>query len=151
MAAITNTQLRARLASIMRVSTSDTTIDASSPWEQLITDAASSGYEDVVSRLMARGFTKAQVDLWRRLTEFNVDISLYWLFTKGAGLHAYDDKFINKFDRRLELDTVYVVDSSDNPITPTYSRRINTGVISTATDNVVLDTEDERIGEATDW
>lgn len=150
MAFITTTNLRDRLASFLRVSTSSTTIDSSSPWNQFVTDSVDYAYQQIVTALRKRGYTKTQIDSWVQGAEYNMDIASYWLLVKGAGLHAYDDKFISRLDRRLELETVILYDSNYTLISPS-AGRINTGPMSTSTDHFVLDDEDTRIGEPSEF
>jgi hypothetical protein len=81
-------------------------------WTNIISDSLNSAYLDIVSALMARGYTKAQVDAWDRGSEFETDIGLYWCLVKGAGLHGYDSTYIKLLDRRKELETVLLLDGS---------------------------------------
>ena len=78
-------------------------------WDPIVSDSNAAGYNEIVTKLVARGYSKAQVDAWDRGAEFEIDIALFWCLVKGAGLHGYDDKFINKLDRRAELDEVDVL------------------------------------------
>lgn len=100
-------------------------------WDDIVTNSNESAYQDIVRRLQARGYTLAQIDAWGSRIEFNRDIGLYWSLVKGAGTAGFDDKFIARLDRRLELDEVYVdVEDADGP------QPIGHGRLSTADDVV---------------
>lgn len=118
MAFATVEQLRARLASAMRVAADDASVDASSPWQVFLEDAVDDAYQDILGELSARGFTVAQVGTWVRRVQFNLDIGLYWVLTKGASLQAFDEKFVNKLDRRAELADVVLLDEAGNRLEP---------------------------------
>lgn len=65
-------------------------------------------YQDIVTRLTARGFTGNQIASWDRGKEFESCLSLFWLLTQGSGLHDFDDRAIERLDRRKELDTMLI-------------------------------------------
>lgn len=77
-------------------------------WDSTILDSNRSAALDVAGRLLARGYTAAQVDAWDRRAEFNADIGLFWCLTKGGIPTAASDLHIAKLDRRKELDAVLV-------------------------------------------
>ena len=77
-------------------------------WDNIITDANNSAWEDIREKLGRRGFTETQIDTWDRSEEFNKDIGLYWCLVKGGVGHNYDDRFIRQLDRRAELETIQV-------------------------------------------
>ena len=146
MAFINDSQLKDELHSTLGKAPGE----MSSKWDNIVRRSNVSAYQDIVSRLVARGFSKAQVDLWDRGAEFNVDIGLYWCLVKGGGLEAYDDKFINKLDRREELDTVLVT-TSGVIVTPANGGDFGTGSFDTSSDLFVMDEDDGRRGEPTSW
>jgi hypothetical protein len=112
---LTDVQIETALAAILKQNVSD--LPDYEP--TILTDAHNSAYNDIASRLVARGFTLAQVNAWDRGAEFEKDIALWWCFDKMAGLsQAVDDRFIGKLDRRAELiDTP--VTNGFKPIRPT--------------------------------
>lgn len=73
-------------------------------WDNIVTDALSAGYSDLVVRLLAKGFTVNQLDAWDDRVRFNKDQSLFWCFVNGAGLGDYSDLSVNKLDHRAELE-----------------------------------------------
>jgi len=78
-------------------------------WNQVVTDANATGYQDILNHLRARGYTPAQIDGWDSRAVFNRDLGLFWALTNGAGLHGFDDRYINKLDRRAELDSLLIL------------------------------------------
>lgn len=151
MAFITVDQLRQRLASMLRIDATDGSVDAASIWQTILTDAVSWGYQEILGALAARGYSKSQIDAWPRGTEFNVSLGLFWSLTQGAGLHSYDDKFLNKLDRREELKAVVVLDDTGALMTPAGAGRFTVGDYTTDKDIFVLDPDDPNLGQVTDW
>lgn len=98
-------------------------------WDNIVSDSRTRAYNEIVSKLTDRGFTIAQIDTWDRRTEFELDIALFWCLVSGAGLAAYDDKFLKLFDRRLELDTVNLT-ADDVPISTASVGRIGIGYLN---------------------
>jgi hypothetical protein len=103
--------LRGKLAAALHLAVDDPGIDADSPWQQFLVDSLQSAKDDIVDWLTWRGYTPTQIDSWVRGAELQGDIGLWWTLTKGAGLHNYDQKFIDKLDRRPELADVLVRDA----------------------------------------
>lgn len=72
-------------------------------------------YNEIMSKLIARGLTATQVSTWVRGEEFQLDIATFWL-AKDYGWGGRDEDEIDwtkVFDRRAELDTVAVVNNDD--------------------------------------
>lgn len=57
--------------------------------------------------LVGRGFSD-YLDTWDRRKEFNECLGLYWLFTLGGVPYSNGDLFVNKLDRRKELETARI-------------------------------------------
>ena len=97
--------IQSRVAAMLKVASwADLTdADNGAHWEAVVTDAHASGYNDIVGALAGRGFSAAQIADWDGGPPYEIDQALFWALTKGGGLHAYDDKFINKLDRRKDL------------------------------------------------
>lgn len=106
MAFITDAQLKTQLAAALKLASS-----ASLPvgWDDIIAKSNLAAYQTIVAKLSGRGYTAAQIAGWDQGAEFNTDIGLFWCLVKGAGLHGNDPTFINKLDRRAELDTCDVM------------------------------------------
>jgi len=104
---IADTVLQTALEAILKVAQG--TLLVNTPyWGNIITASNLSAYNSIVTNLQAQGFTPQQISLWDRGIEYNTDIGLYWCLIKGAALHSYDDKFMNRFDRRKELNPAVV-------------------------------------------
>ncbi len=74
----------------------------------IIPDANQAAYRDIRGALLMRSFGANQVDNWDRGREFNLDLGIFWSLVKGAGLYAYDDRWVERLDRRKELKEVLV-------------------------------------------
>ena len=63
--------------------------------------------------LVGKGYTKEQIDNWPRLTSQHRLQGLYWAFVHGAGLHSFDDRWVNKLDQREALkDPAMMIDDT---------------------------------------
>ncbi len=83
---------------------------------EIITRRLNSAYDIILSALLVRGLTAAQVDLWARGEEYQLDLATYWYGRDAAwGTKSGDEKdWVKHFDRTEELKTVAVVDTSGN-------------------------------------
>lgn len=125
--------------------------DVASHYEVHIADSVEAAYQEIVSAFLARGLTKAQADTWARGAEFNIDLGLFWVFTKAAGLHDFPDTWINKLDRRAELATVFLADEDGEVIEPEDAAPVLHGTIKQHhLDNVTVPGTRGRDG-AGDW
>jgi hypothetical protein len=76
---------------------------------------------DIFNLLAQSGYTTDQINAWARLTSIHRLQSLYWAFVHGVGMHAFDDRWVNKLDQRAALpsmnveDTSGVVQAADSP------------------------------------
>ncbi len=99
-------QIMKRLAGLLKQ-----TVDGMEEyWGTIVTDSRTAAYNEILSRLLARGFTPAQIASWDRGPEFEKDIALYWCLVKGeaAPTERPDDTLLEKLDRRDDLDDVLV-------------------------------------------
>lgn len=101
-------------------------------WDEIVSKANTAAYQEIVSRLTARGYSQAVINAWSRGNEFQHDIGLFWALVHGGGYSEADDRFINKLDRRNELDTVLV---------EIESRTVGRGKMSTRCDRFTMDTQ----------
>lgn len=88
-------------------------LDANTPWDVIAQDANEAAFGEIVSALSSRGYTGAQISLWDRRQEFNKDLGLFWALTEGGVAKNFDDKFIEKLDRREELKEVFITSGSE--------------------------------------
>ncbi len=75
-----------------------------------------SAYDIILGALRARGLSAANVDLWQRGEEFQLDIATYWYGRDaGWGSRSDDEKdWLKVFDREEELATATILDMSGN-------------------------------------
>ena len=106
---VTDAQLLKRIEAMLKVGEGATAFNAPF-WSGLATDSNAAAF-NAIRRIMAgRGYIASQLALWDDGAEFEMDIGLFWAFTKGAGLHDYTDKWIKPLDRRKELlDVVFTI------------------------------------------
>jgi hypothetical protein len=120
-------------------------------WDPLIRQANRSAYWEIVTKLGARGFSQAQADQWDRGLEFQNAIGAWWAFQLGGGLEGADDKFIAKLDRRKELEAIPITIGGVIAAPVENFMPINFGVVDTDQDLFVIDPDDPRTGEPTQW
>lgn len=111
---VTADNLKQEVADILKKDVSD----LAAYWDRHVTRTRNDGYNDLVSRLAGKGYTPAQMDAWDDRERFNRDQALFWLYVKGAGLGAYDDKEINKLDHRKELETATTIMIGGKAVAP---------------------------------
>lgn len=134
---ITDTALEQALAAHLKIASVDDLPESS---VVLLAECNLAGYGEIQSRLINRGFTQAQIDGWDRRVEFNRDISLFWLLVHAANLTA-DDLWVNKLDRRAELDTVALTVGGIVVAPGETSGGFSAGRISTEGDRVTRETK----------
>lgn len=72
-------------------------------WPPLCAKAAETAYADLAGVLLGKGYTIAQLDQWDFRRAYSRQQALFWLYTESSLGIGYDDKEINKLDRRKEL------------------------------------------------
>ncbi len=117
-------------------------------WTSVVSQAHVAAYQEIQGRLLARGFTTAQVVLWDRGAEFERMLTIYWSLVNGGGTTAYDDRFIKQFDRRSDLDSVLVSVAGTWIIPGETPGTVGTGFEDTTGDLFSLDRDDPLRGEA---
>lgn len=106
MAVVTTAQVTASLKGLLLKDSSGTLV---SWWASIVADAVESAYADILTALVNRGYTQAQVDAWDALLAWSRRLAIYYALSMGAGLHSYDDKFIEKLKPDLKfLDTAQI-------------------------------------------
>lgn len=72
-----------------------------------------SAYEEIVEKLMGRGFTQTQIDAWRRGEEFERAIALWYFFTTPQAIGIYDKQALETWEKfRTGLKSVTIAGSS---------------------------------------
>lgn len=146
---ITDADLKASLASAVHVDSSS----LSPFWDDLVSKSNQAAYQDVVTGLMGRGFTFAQVNAWDRRVEFNEDIGIYWCLLRGGLTADYGEGWKN-LDRRKELTSVFLTingimqNPGNQPGQPEFDfTPIGSGQQQTGNDLFGLDPTDPRLGQ----
>lgn len=78
-------------------------------WDLIVSDSNDAAINAIKGTLLGRGYTDSQIRSWDRVAEFNADIALFWCLVNGGVTENYDDRMINKLDRRSELVNVDVM------------------------------------------
>lgn len=119
----------------------------------MITEAHDAAYNEILGKLLARGFTLAQIAAWDQGPFYERKISLFFVATDNAALFNYDDKFIKLMDLRADLKSVLVSSGGGaNWSTPKDSPgTVGSGPENTSSDLFVADDADERRGRVTRW
>lgn len=147
---ITDEDLFSLVAGVLKRGSNDVTSDAAY-WRKLTETANEAAYNEIVTALAERGYTATQIAAWDRGAEFEKAIGTFWALDYGGCLGNYDDRLVTKLDRRAELKTVTVT-TSNVVVTPAGEpTACGKGDLSTNKDLFVLDPNDSRIGEVTDW
>ncbi len=74
----------------------------------IIVNALTASYQEILGRLMRRGFTQAQADSFDRGAEFQTDLGVYYFWTRTGIYGGNDPKAVEALDRRKELNSVFV-------------------------------------------
>jgi hypothetical protein len=74
----------------------------------IVPQANAGAYQEILGRLLNRGFTKSQIDQFDRGAEFQLSIGLYLSVVNGGAYAGFDPEVVRALDRRRELDTVLV-------------------------------------------
>lgn len=83
--------------------------EAVGSWDEIIPHANISAYHDIVSALLARGYTIDQIDAWDSRVDFNMDIGAYKCLVDGGCTKDFDETFILLKNRMLELLTLELI------------------------------------------
>src|ERR1700688_1921836 len=66
-------------------------------WGPVIAQANTEAYADIQQAFLSRGFSAAQLVGWDNGATYQGKIGVYKALCMGAGLHGYDDKFIDRY------------------------------------------------------
>ena len=75
-------------------------------------------YNEIVSVLVGRGFSIAQINTWNQRKDYQRDIALCWALKKIGFQRGDEQDFINDFCRADELAEVNLVDEDGGEIEP---------------------------------
>lgn len=148
MAYITDAALLASVAA--RLGSTSATITADSPHEVVIVgECNTEAYNEVRARLIARGYTAAQVDAWDRAAEFNRRVGVCFALRALAIFRETDLKALEMICTCLDdLDTVTLTED-DEPIEPASdSGGISSGALSNDLDVFVEDEDGDGLADS---
>ena len=105
-------------------------------WTGIVGDSNTAAYNEIVGRLMARGFLKADIDQWDRGAEFQRRVGVWFMLRDGGAYAGFDAETIKSMDCRKDLDTTlfavsgaWVKPSGDEPGLATTGGPLATGGI----------------------
>jgi hypothetical protein len=74
----------------------------------VVTEAHAAAYNEMLGRLLNRGYTLAQITSWDQGVFYERMLSIYFVMVNVAGTGDYSDLWIKQYDRRKDLDTVLI-------------------------------------------
>jgi hypothetical protein len=140
-----------RLKGLLKAASWDALVETAPYWTEIVGDSLDEAYQEILTRLAARGFTPAQIASWDRRAAFERDIALWWCLVKGAGLHDFEDKFISKLDRRAELDTVTLTIDGEVEDPESEDAAVGFGTLDDTNSTFYRSVDDERDVETHRW
>lgn len=150
MALLNKTEAKSALANVLKTAVED----VPDYWDTIIADGIAFADGEIFSRLIARGYTSAQVNAWDHRKSYAKKLFLWSALVEGGGLAGFDDKFIERLDVRESLDTLTLAIGGEYVIPAQGGEGAGTasfGDRDTSTDLFVLDPDDARRGEVTRW
>jgi len=74
-------------------------------WDSIVNASIVTGYWTVVNLWVIRGYTKAQVDQWDRLAEFQLDVGAWFALKRLSAMipDSLGQANLDKLDRRAEM------------------------------------------------
>jgi hypothetical protein len=152
MSALSDNDVAAMVAAVFKVATASLPSYYTTATTGLVPRGHTAGYQTVVGALLERGFTKAQVDAWDRLAEFEGDLSLWYILSDAGSYRQVAQKTLDRLDRRKELESVVLFVASV-PVKPQdvsgATDLPSSGPLDTSRDLFVMDPDDRRLGETT--
>jgi hypothetical protein len=122
-------------------------------WTNVAAEAQIAAYQDIVGRLLARGFTLAQITAWDRGIEFERAISKYYAFSSPQGAGKFDYETMRIWDRRKELDIVQVFTAGVFVSPGSTPGTVGVGGMNTSGDmfGTPFSDDDPRLGQTVRW
>lgn len=84
----------------------------------IINRCTQAAYNEIVSVLVGRGFSLAQINTWNQRTDYQHDIALCWALKKIGFQRGDEQDFVDDFCRADELADVNLVDDDGGDIEP---------------------------------
>jgi len=92
--------------------------ELASRWDGIVQRANPDAYYLILRKMAERGYSKVEIDSWVEAKTFNIDIGMLFVLQRGGVLNTFSDTFIRSIDRRKELESAMIIDSSGNFIYP---------------------------------
>ena len=92
----TDAQLQTQLEGVVKVPAGQL-VDNTPAWGPVITQANLAAWTRIEEVFYEKGYTPAQLLMWDNGAIYQQMIGVYFCLVLGAGLHNYDDKFIEKY------------------------------------------------------
>lgn len=129
-------------------------------WDSLIRRSQIAAYNEIVTAFANSGFTLAQITQWDRGEEFQMDIGAWWALKRIGVMHSdiLGQQNLDALDRRPELwgtkdgvpGVVLTINGVVQQAELPYGQP-NTGPMDTTEDLFVMDPDDRRIGQVTQF
>lgn len=106
---MTNAELKTAVAATMQVeeaSLNDT-------WDSICVKAVARAKQQLRTIFGQLGYSWTILDVSDEVTNYHPAASLYWAFVFGAGLHNYEDRWIEKLNPKTELKAVSILHDDD--------------------------------------
>lgn len=85
-------------------------------WDIILEHARQTAWQDILSRLTARGYSSQQVERWDNCAEYLRDLTVFWVLTIAAAFTQVPESLLRRLDRRHELDTVNITIQGQNEV-----------------------------------
>lgn len=100
-----------RLGDMLSANTATWSESLTGIWTRHAEAGNQSAFQIILRKLLARGYTREQIDIWDERAIFNLDIATYWALRLGSTLHGITDDQVAAFNRATELDKVELIAS----------------------------------------
>lgn len=137
----TDANIKARLASAMGLASAD---DVPTHLTTAIEDGNARGYQWLLERLLGRGYSLAQLDMWNGRVAWSKDAGTYFALELAnldddRSLQAKENLWRRLSDREQGIDAIQLYDSDGNVLEPGGdTNNVNVGY------GAVLDGDDDR-------
>ncbi len=75
-------------------------------WNEIVSSTHSTAYREILGKLLARGFSQAQVDAWDDLATYERELSMFLALSEAGTEASYEADTLRTLDRRRDLLTV---------------------------------------------
>lgn len=86
--------------------------ELASRWDTLISEGNTAAYYLILRKLGERGYTVTEINSWAEKEIFNRKIGMLFALQEGGVLSTFSDTFIRSIDRRKELETALIINTS---------------------------------------